>query len=342
MPVRWPASADSGRPGPGPKVQRPRLLDHAPVPPEHRLSLPRKGRETDVNAPSYRAPGTTARPLRIGLLGAGPTDPCLRALYQVAADSLGLGLDCRPVDTTMCVLPDDPGDLFRLLMAEGFDGIDIVPTYTPDILPALDEVSDIARKVGAADMVVFRGGRSVGYSSIHRGIAAGLARGLPGARMGRVLLLGAGKSGRMAGHALLDCGVVQVLVHDSDDDAANTLARWLSDSYGIGRAGVVTDLAAAAAATDGIVSSLPATTATLPLPRESLNATHWVAEIAGSAQDTALIAAARSLVCATLPGVDIALNRVAAAFELFTGLAPDITRMRAARDKATKPGTRPG
>lgn len=295
-----------------------------------------------MNAPSHRAPGTAARPLRIGLLGAGPTDPCLSALYEVAADSLGLGLDCRPVDTTMCVLPDDPAALFRLLMAEGFDGIDIVPTYTPDILPALDDMSDIARKVGAADMVVFRGDRRVGYSSIHRGIAAGLTRGLPGARMGRVLLLGAGKSGRVAGHALLDCGAGQVLIHDVNEDAASALALRLGDSYGIGRAGVVTDLAGAAAATDGIFSSLPAAPQTLPLPRESLNATHWVAEIASSAQETALIAAARKLVCATLPGVDIALNRVAAAFELFTGLAPDITRMRAARDKATKPGTRPG
>ena len=95
----------------------------------------------------------------------------------------------------------------------------------------------------------------------------------------------------------------------------------------------MTDLAAAAARADGIVNATPVGMAKLPgmpVPADLLRSECWVADIVYLPLETELLREARKRGCRTLDGEGMAVFQAAKAFELFTGLAPDIERMKAA------------
>ncbi len=70
----------------------------------------------------------------------------------------------------------------------------------------LDELSAEAAAVGAVNTVVLRDGRAVGHNTDLTGFAGNLERGLPGASLERVLLIGAGGAGAAVAHALRGLG----------------------------------------------------------------------------------------------------------------------------------------
>ena len=117
-------------------------------------------------------------------------------------------------------------------------------------------------------------------------------------------------------------------------DAAK--AAELAARLGPERAGVVTDLGAAAARADGIVNTTPVGMAKLPglpLPAELIAPHHWVADIVYFPLETELLATARARGCRLLPGSGMALFQAVRAFELFTGRTPNPQRMWAAFDR---------
>ena len=65
-------------------------------------------------------------------------------------------------------------------------------------------------------------------------------------------------------------------------------------------------------------------------PADLLRRECWVADIVYLPLETELLREARKRGCRTLDGEGMAVFQAAKAFELFTGLAPDIERMKAA------------
>ncbi|HAP88876.1 MAG TPA: shikimate dehydrogenase, partial [Arthrobacter bacterium] len=57
------------------------------------------------------------------------------------------------------------------------------------------EISPHALRLGAVNTVVIEDGRFIGHNTDFSGFAAALASGLPGARLDRVVQLGAGGAG---------------------------------------------------------------------------------------------------------------------------------------------------
>jgi shikimate dehydrogenase len=79
----------------------------------------------------------------------------------------------------------------------------------------------------------------------------------------------------------------------------------------------------------------------IPVPAEGLGATHWVADIVYTPLETALIKAARAKGARVVSGGGMCVHQAAEAFRLFTGITPDVARMKrvfaeavAARDGA--------
>jgi shikimate dehydrogenase len=147
-----------------------------------------------------------------------------------------------------------------------------------------------------------------------------------------VLLLGAGGAGAAVAHALLQSGVETLLLTDVQSDRAEALAARLR-SGGARAVEVVTDLAAAAAGADGIVNATPVGMAKMPgtpVAADLLRPECWVADIVYLPLETELLKEARKRGCRTLDGEGMAVFQAAKAFELLTGLTPDIERMKAA------------
>src|SRR4051812_21244478 len=200
-------------------------------------------------------PGT----FQVGLIGAGIGTSLSPALHEREAAELGLRYVYRTLDIAeLGVAPDDAGELLAQARAAGFDGLNVTHPCKQLILEHLDELSPDAAALGAVNTVVLRDGRATGHNTDTTGFAESLARGLPDARLDRVVLLGAGGAGSAVAHALIGLGCGELWIHDRDEARARGLAealgaRWCPEL----------DLARA----DGLVHATPTAWRAIPACR---------------------------------------------------------------------------
>ena len=275
----------------------------------------------------------SSRAFLVGLVGTGIGPSLTPPLHEREADALGLRYLYRRFDLDRMGLPATAiGDLVAAARLAGFDGLNVTHPCKQLVLEHLDELSPDAEALGAVNTVVFRDGRAVGHNTDWSGFARSFDRGLPDARLDRVVLLGAGGAGAAVAHALLTLGAGRLSVFDTDAARAEAVAAALCARFGEGRAVAGTDLPGAMAEADGVVNCTPVGMAKypgLPLPAELLRPSHWVAEIVYFPLETELLRTARARGCATLDGGGMAVFQAVDAFKLFTGVEPDADRMLA-------------
>src|SRR5690242_18016858 len=136
---------------------------------------------------------TPPRSYRTGLIGAGIGTSLSPALHEHEAWSQGLRYAYRVLDTDE--LHTDVGDLLAQAREAGYDGLNVTHPWKQRVLEHLDDVSANAAEVGAVNTVVLRDGHAVGHNTDETGFAESFRRGLPGAALDRVVLIGAGGAG---------------------------------------------------------------------------------------------------------------------------------------------------
>jgi shikimate dehydrogenase len=270
----------------------------------------------------------------IGLLGRGIQLSRTPAMHQAEAQARGITYIYRLLDAD---LMSEPGpslpDLLRFAEHLGFSGLNITFPFKQEILPLLTQLSPAAREVGSVNTVVLRNERRFGHNTDVWGFRESFRRDMAGAARACVLLLGAGGAGAAVAHALLDCAAGCVLVADTDRQRADQLAARLQSRFGRDRARNAGEIGTAVAAADGIVNATPVGMAKLPgtpIPLDLITAQQWVADIIYFPLETELLRHARRIGCRTLSGEGMAVFQAVRAFELFTGIQPDIDRMKAA------------
>jgi len=260
----------------------------------------------------------------VGLIGAGIQRSRSPALHEREASEQGLSLDYELIDLDKLGVGNEalPG-LLADAKRRGFAGLNITYPCKQAVIPLLDELSPDARALNAVNTVVIRGGRLTGHNTDWSGFAEGFRRGLPDAKLDRVVQLGAGGAGAAIAHAARKLGVRELTIFDIDRARAADLAASVG-------AKVATDLTAAMAAADGLIHCTPTGMAKmpgLPLDAKLIEARHWLAEIVYVPLETELLRVARAKGCRTVDGGGMAVFQAAGAFRLFTGLEPDAERM---------------
>jgi shikimate dehydrogenase len=254
-----------------------------------------------------------------GLIGAGIGTSLSPPLHEREAAALGLRYAYRTLDVD--VLHRDVAELLAAASAAGYDGLNVTHPCKQQVIEHLDELDEDAEAIGAVNTVVLRDGRATGHNTDAAGFAASVARGLPGARLDHVVLLGAGGAGSALAHALRRLGTGTLTVVDADAGRAAALARAVG-----GRAGEPDDVALA----DGLVHATPTGMeghAGIALDPDLLHPDLWVADIVYRPLETGLLRAARARGCRTLDGGGMVVFQAAASFAHFTGVEPDRERM---------------
>jgi quinate/shikimate dehydrogenase (NAD+) len=261
-----------------------------------------------------------------GLIGAAIQLSRSPALHEREADEQGLRYVYKLIDLDKLGVGVEalPG-LLTAAKRMGFAGLNITYPCKRAIIPLLDGLSEEARALNAVNTVVIRDGRLTGHNTDWSGFAAGFRRGLPDARLERVVQLGAGGAGAAVAHAALTLGTKQLMVFDVDPRRSAELAKNLGP-----KASAPADLAAAMASADGLIHCTPTGMAKLPgmpLDGKLLQPRHWVAEIVYFPMETELLRVARAKGCRTVDGGGMAVFQAVGAFRLFTGIEPDAERM---------------
>lgn len=269
-------------------------------------------------------------PIRVGLIGAGIQGSRSPAMHMEEASALGMRLQYELFDLDGLGGAAELEELLRQCEQDGFAGLNITHPCKQSVLTHLQELSPEARLIGAVNTVRFAQGQRIGHNTDWIGFAEAVRRGLGSAPLGKVMQLGAGGAGCATVHALLTCGAGCVYVYDTNAGRVEHLAARFSAHFGPGRVIAASDLAKALAESDGLVNATPVGMRAYPgtpLSLSLLRPTLWVADIVYFPLETALLGAARILGCRTLDGGMMAVLQAAAAFELFTGVEPDVERM---------------
>jgi shikimate dehydrogenase len=262
-----------------------------------------------------------------GLVGRGIQESRSPRMHESEGARLGLRYRYRLFDLDQLHLDDAVlGELLQAAEESGFAGLNVTHPFKETIVAALDRLSPEADAIGAANTVVLRDGIRVGHNTDCWGFSESFRRGMDGAPLDKVLLIGAGGAGCAVAFSLLGLGARRLTVFDIVPAKATALVRHLGNAFGGDRLTATDDLEAAVAEAQGVVHASPMGMAKYPgspLPAAWLRPDLWVADIVYFPVDTVLLREARAAGCRTLDGARMAIYQAAKAFELITGVAPD-------------------
>ncbi len=242
------------------------------------------------------------------------------------------GLDWRYL--TLEVAPQDLGDAVRGMRAMGFRGGNVTKPHKVTVVEYLDKLSDAAALMGAVNCIVREDRALLGENTDGKGFLQSL-RSLVDPAAKRVVLLGAGGAARAIAVELALAGVAEIIIVNRTLERGAALAELLQQK---------TPVAAQHLAWDGEYAVLPdvqilinATSiglddsaARVPVRFDQAAPDLIVADVIATPPNTAFLAEAAARGMRTLDGLGMIVNQGAIAFELWTGVRPDITVMREA------------
>jgi shikimate dehydrogenase len=245
----------------------------------------------------------------------------------------GFWLARHRVDGAYVPLAVRPGMLARAmsgLSALGFAGANVTIPHKQEACSLVDEVSDLALRIGAVNTVVVRGdGRLFGTNTDAFGFIANLETGCPGWRAdaGAAVLLGAGGAARAIAVALLDAGTPALVIVNRDQGRAERLAAELgSRAVRVQPWGKRTEALAEAtllvnATSLGMAGKPPLEVDLAALPMQAV-----VTDIVYTPLLTPLLAAASSRGNRTVDGLGMLLHQARPAFRAWFGIDPEVNR----------------
>ncbi|WP_292167026.1 shikimate dehydrogenase [Mesorhizobium sp.] len=267
----------------------------------------------------------------VGLIGADIQMSKSPALHETEGRRQGLDYRYELLDFAERGLPASAlPDLLDEAEQRGFAGSNITHPCKQTVIAHLSRLSEDAEMLGAVNTVVFRNGERIGHNTDWYGFYENFQRGLPDVAKSHAVLLGAGGAGVAVAHAAIKLGIERLSIFDQDSKRAETLAQQLNDRFSRECARATTDVGTALRSADGLIHATPTGMKShpgLPIDAEWLLPRHWVADIVYMPLVTELLALAEGKGCRTLRGGGMTVYQAAAAFELFTGIAPDAERM---------------
>lgn len=290
-------------------------------------------------APSPSAPAHTAsKSVLVGLIGRGIALSQSPLMHEREGLRLGLNYVYKRLDFDVLGLSNAAlGDILTTCEQIGFSGVNVTHPFKQATIAYLDDLSPEARSIGAVNTVVFENGKRIGHNTDCWGFVESVARGLPGASLDTVVLVGAGGAGRAVLQALIQLGAKSIRVFDESTDVAAGVVGALTALPASTECVAITDLTGAIASADGVVNATPIGMEKYPgiaIPVDSLMPHHWVADIVYFPEQTQLITTARAKGCRVLTGGGMAVYQAVRAFELFSGTRPDAEAMARVRQSA--------
>jgi shikimate dehydrogenase len=267
----------------------------------------------------------------VGLIGSGIGASRTPAMHVQEGRMNGMDYQYDLIDLSVLGLSVDA--LPRLLdkaEREGFAGLNITHPCKQAATQFVDELSQDSAVLGSINTITFANGQRTGHNTDWWGFSEGFRRGLPDARVERVVLIGAGGAGVAVAHALAMMGAHEVHVFDLDDRRIDALVSQLDGKHPGCAFLPVGNMATALTSAHGLVHATPTGMAAhpgVPLDTALLRPSQWVAEIVYFPLETQLLAEASRLGCRVVNGGGMAVFQAVGAFELFTGIAPNAERM---------------
>jgi shikimate dehydrogenase len=219
-------------------------------------------------------------------------------------------------------------------------GLGVSMPFKLSVIPLLDRLDDLARRIGAVNTIVNDDGVLSGHNTDAWGAARALEEALPLSDR-RVLLLGAGGAARAVAHSLATEGM-RVTLANRTAEKARSLAEDVNrheprHRVEVAEWGARVELAGFDALVNCSSAGMQGYGDESPVPLAALRADLVVMDIVYKPVRTALVAAAEAGGARVVHGGRMLLHQACRQFELYTGRPAPLEAMNAAQTRHLGP-----
>ncbi|NNU83055.1 shikimate dehydrogenase [Geobacillus sp. BMUD] len=229
------------------------------------------------------------------------------------------------------VEPGQVGAAIAGVRALGIAGVNVTIPHKMAVIPFLDEIDDHARRIGAVNTIVNRGGRLIGYNTDGPGYVRALEEEMNVQFDGkRILVIGAGGGARGVYFSLLQTGALRIDVANRTMEKAERLIREGDErrSTHLSLAEAETRLAEYDILINTTSVGMHPQEDEQPLSLERLRPGTVVSDIIYNPLETKWLKEAKARGARTQNGIGMLVYQGALAFEKWTGQWPDVKRMK--------------
>jgi len=264
-------------------------------------------------------------------------------MHNAAFKELGLDYEYIPFE----VEPEDLHEAINGLRALHIAGFNVTIPHKEAIVPLLDDVTKLARTIGAVNTVENQEGKLIGYNTDGLGFIESLNEDAGFDPKGkRVVVLGAGGASRGVATMLAEVGASSIMLSDVFEDKGQELVEYLNSltetkcSFAKPDSASLSDEIEYA---DLLINTTPIgmhpKENESPLPKKvKLNKKTLVYDLVYNPSETKLLKTAKAASCKVVSGLGMLVRQGALAFTVFTGEEPPIETMWQAAKAALRQG----
>ena len=219
-------------------------------------------------------------------------------------------------------------EALRGIRGLGVRGISVTIPFKTGVVPFLDNVEGLAKKIGAVNTIVNRRGKLIGYNTDCDGALEALEEKMD-LRGKRFVLLGAGGAARAIGFGLQERGYPLIIVNRSKE-RGQALSRELGCDY-LPVSSLVR-MKAGELEADVIVNAtslgMYPRDGETPIPKELLKEGMMVMDIVYQPLQTKFLREAKEKGCVTVDGLEMLIRQGMAQFEIWTGRRLEIGQIK--------------
>ena len=268
--------------------------------------------------------------LRLGLIGGNITQTRSPALHIACGLSIGRNV------TYDLLIPQEQGlDLPAMLARcekSGFAGVNVTYPFKETVIGEAQAGDLIVADMGSSNTICFTATGKRAFNTDYTGFVAAFRAHYGNTPPGRVLVLGAGGVGRAVVFGLAALGATGIQLYDTDAPKVEALITAVGHAF--------PDVAATKAGAsdlhaledfDGAVNCTPLGMAGKPgspLPAGATGSLRWAFDAVYTPEHTLFREQTGKLGADFLSGWDLYFHQGIHAFELFSGVAPDVEWVR--------------
>ncbi len=275
----------------------------------------------------------------VGLIGYPLGHTISPAMHNAAFKKLGLDFEYVPFE----VEPKDLSEALKGLRALHIAGFNVTIPHKESIVPLLDEVTKLARIIGAVNTVLNQEGKLIGYNTDGAGFIDSLKEDAKTDPHGKgVVVLGAGGASRAVSIMLAEAKAKSIILADVQEEKAKELSEYIDSSFeaDCDFVGVNSkELQRAIDRANILVNTTPVgmhpKIDQSPLSEEIvLHKKLLVYDLVYNPSETKLLKTAKAAGCKTCSGLGMLVRQGALAFTIWTGEEAPLKAMRKAAEEA--------
>lgn len=221
-------------------------------------------------------------------------------------------------------------DAVKGLKALGVSGFNVTIPHKTDIIAHLDKVDPLARAIGAVNTVKNENGLLAGYNTDGPGFVKGLEYMAADLGSRSALIIGAGGASRAIYFSMAQAGIERIDLYNRTPEKAEELVNscpFKVESNVIGREAAEKSLAEYQLIIQTTSIGMVPDTESLPLSPENITQNTIVSDIIYNPLKTKFLKEASRMGAAVQNGVGMFVFQGALAFEIWTGIFPEVDRM---------------